>query len=559
MKKFLLLALSLIIIASLTLVSCGKGETTPTATPTKPATTTATPTPTTAKPSATSTAIVPTMTSPEPNGLGDLAKPSGGKSGGRLRLVSAGNILNIGNIKNAIAGPGDAAYAWPCCEPLIRWDGSSFQPWLAEKYEIASDYSSFTFYLRKGVKFHDGTPFNAEAVKTVLDIAIASPIYSQGHCFETPVIIDDYTIKVAFKDGKWNWDGAKGLATWWGMLMFSPRFLESNSDEELKLGAVGTGPFILKEYLRDQKLIYDKNPDYWRGEPYFDGIDYDIIPNSSTQLLAFEAGEVDYIGVQLKDINRLTAKGYNIITSEDACFNYCLLPDSANPESPLANLKVRQAVQYAIDQSAIIEGITYGYGKPAQQEFALDPYRDPTVVGYPYDPDKAKELLKEAGYDQGLNLNMWMNEAVPMDAPLALQDMLNKVGITITFKKVSIIQFGAMIQAGGSGWDGFIYTYAFPGKTIDPGFTANLYMNTGAWPSTLKPPEIKALIDQGAVEPDIAKRTAIYQQVSRMMTEQCLRQYVYLSGSYTTVNPKLAGYTMGQYTQFFDWTYAYFK
>jgi peptide/nickel transport system substrate-binding protein len=489
-----------------------------------------------------------------------MYKPAGGTNGGRLQLVSSGGILNIGNIKNSIAGPGDAAYAYPCVEPLLRIDGDGkFQPWLAEKFEIAPDSSSITLYLRKGIKFHDGTDFNAEAVKYVLEVAIANPLYTNAHSFETPIIVDDYTVKLNFIDGKWNWDGAKGLATWWGMFMFSPKFLQENDDEALKLGAVGTGPFILKEYQRDQKLVYDRNPDYWRGAPYLDGIDYQIIPDATTQLLSYEAGEVDYIGTQLKDIDRLKGKGFTIIESQDACYAYCLIPASADPASPVADVRVRQAIQYAIDQELIIEGITYGYGHTVQQEFGIAPYADPSVVGYPYDVDKAKQLLKEAGYEDGFKLNLWMNDAVPMDAPLALQDMLAKVGIEISFQKVSTIQFGAMIQAGGSGWDGLLYSYAFPGKTIDPGFTASLYMNQGAWPSTLKPQEISDLMAKGSVEPDQDKRIAIYQQISKMMTEKyCLHPYLYLSGSFTSASPSIKGYTIGKYTEFFNWTFAYY-
>jgi peptide/nickel transport system substrate-binding protein len=555
MKKTIFVVLAVIVILSLVAIGCGGGTTT-TATQTASQTTTTTATVTT---SATPTAVQPTDA--RLPGIGDLAKPEGGKSGERLQLASAGNILNIGNIKNAVAGPGDAAYAFPCVEPLMILDGNGqFQPWLAERFVIADDFSSFTFYLRQGIKFSDGTPFNADAVKYVVDLARVNPIYASYHCFETPEIIDEYTVKVSFIDGKWNWDGAKGFASWWGLMMFSPKFLQENDDEALKLGAVGTGPFVLTQYIRDQKLIYDKNPDYWRGEPYLDGIDYQIIPDATTQLLSFEAKEIHFIGVQLKDIQRLTDEGFGIVESFDMCFGFCLLPASAKPDDPTSKLEVRQAIQYAIDQDAIIQGITYGYGKPCQQEFALEPYKSPDAVGYPYNPDEARRLLKEAGYENGLKLNIWMNDAVPMDVPLALQDMLGQVGITIEFQKVSIIQFGAMIQAGSSGWDGLIYTYAFPGKNIDPGFTASLYQGPGTWPSTLKPQDISDLIAQGAVEPDQTKRIAIYQQISYLMTEKyCLRQYVYLQGAYSSVNPDLAGYTMGQYKEFFAWTFAYFK
>jgi peptide/nickel transport system substrate-binding protein len=558
MKKILFILLAVMVLGGMLLISCGKAEETPTSSPTKTTTPTSTPTATsTPTQTATSTpTATPTATSP---GLGDLARPAGGNFGGRLQLVAASGPLNLGDIVDQIAGPTDAAFVFPTVEPLIMLDGDgNFQPWLAWKFEIADDFTSITLWLRQGIKFHDGTDFNAQAVKDVLDIAIANPVYSNAYALESPIIIDNYTVKIGFVDGVWNWDAARGLATWWGMLMFSPTSLKENDSDWRKLNAVGTGPFILKEYKRDQVIVYDKNPDYWRGEPYLDGIDYQIIPDTTTQLLSFKAGEVHFIGVQLKDVDRMKADGFDIIQSEDMIFNWALIPSSSDPNSPLADIRVRQAVQYAIDQQLLIDSVSYGYGKPTQQEFAIEPYMNPGVVGYPYNPAEAMRLLDLAGYGTGLTLALTMGDTATMDIPLALQDMFAQVGITLEFNKVSYLQVGQIIMT--TGWpSGFMSSYAFPGKTIDPGFTGNLYMGY-MWVSTLKPPDIKALLDQGAIEPDAAERVAIYQEVSRLMTDEyCLHQYLFYQGTFSTVSPFVKGWTMGQYSEFFAWTYAYFE
>jgi peptide/nickel transport system substrate-binding protein len=473
--------------------------------------------------------------------------------------VAGTNILNIGDIVDQVAGPGDAAFAFPCIEPLLRLDGNSnFQPWLAEKFEIADDFSSMTFYLRKGINFHDGTPLNAEAVKEVMEIAIANPIYTQGHGFSDAEVIDEYTVKLNFKDGQWNWDSAKGVATWWGMLMFSPTSLKNHDSDWRKTHVVGTGPFILKEFIRDQKLVYDKNTDYWRGEPYLDGIDYQIIPDPTTQLLSFKAGEVDVVGLQLKDVDSMKAEGYGVIESEDMIINTALIPASKDPNSPLHDIRVRQAVQYAINQDEFITGVTYGYGHPSQQAYCVPPYENPDVAGYPYDPDKAKELLEAAGYGEGLTLTCNIGDTMPMDAPLLLQDMLSRVGITLEMNKVSYIQIGSIIQ--NDGWNGFMYSYDFPGRTIDPGFTASIYMNHGGvWISQDQPADIQALVDQAATEPDIAKRTALYQQISKMMTDFSFHQWLYWTGTFMSVNPELKGHTIGQYKEFYAYTFAYYE
>jgi peptide/nickel transport system substrate-binding protein len=555
MKKILLILLAVIVVGGMLLVSCGKAEETPTSSPTKTTTPTSTPT-ATSTPTQTGTST-PTATATSP-GLGDLARPAGGNFGGRLVLASAGNILNIGNIK-LTAGPMDAMYAMPCVETLVILDkDGNFQPWLAERFEIADDYSSFTFYLREGINFTDGTPFNAEAVKYVMDVCIANASYpNYGLGIESPVIINDYTVKINFANGQWNWDVARGYATWWGMYMFSPKFLAENDDDYLKWHAVGTGPFILKEYIRDQKLIYDKNPDYWRGEPYLDGLDYEIIPDPTTQLLAYKAGELHFLGIQLKDINRLKDEGFGIIESEDFMSVPCLIPSSANPDSPLADVRVRQAVQYAIDQESIIAGITYGYGHLCQQEFPFEPYINADVVGYPYDPQKARDLLAEAGVGPGgVTFDMWVVEGTSMDTPLALKDMFEQVGIHLNVNVISYPE--SSNQIFGAGWDGFMYSGAFVGRTIDPGFSCWIFLSPGMWDSTYKPPEIQALMADGKVEPDVSTRTAIYQEINRMMTEQCLHQYLYWSGTFSSISPFINGYTGGQYKEFFVWTFAYF-
>jgi peptide/nickel transport system substrate-binding protein len=561
MKKMLFVSLVVILVAGLFLVSCAKEAATPTATQTPTPTATQTPTssPTqTPTPTPTATGLPPTSAPAPTTGLGSLAKPPGGKSGGRLELVIGSGILNLSDISQG-AGPVDATYAFPCVEPLITQNAAGdFVPWLAQSFEIASDYSSVTFHLRQGIKFTDGTDFNAEAVKYVIDVARKNPVYTQAYAWQSPAVIDDYTVRMDFVDGKWDWDAFSGLAFWWGMLMFSPTYLQSHDSDYLKTHVVGTGPFILKEYVRDQKCVYDRNPDYWRGAPYLDGIDYNIIPDQTTQLLAYKAGELHSIGVQLKDVDDLKAEGYSVLESEDMIINNCLVPSSNDPNSPLNDLKVRQAVEYAINQDELISGITYGHGHPSQQENCIPPYMDPNTVGYPYNPDQAKQLLKDAGYDKGLTLAITYSEMSTEDLPLALQAQFADVGITLTLNKISYLQSGALIF--GTGWpSGFMLSFSMPGKRVDPGFTDGMYMAPGAWVSALHPPEVIALLDQAKAEPDPAKRTALYQQISKMKTDLCLNQYLYWTGSFTSILPNITGYTIGQYSEFFAWTYAYFK
>ena len=544
-------------LSSVLLISCGEPAASPTTTtpPTTKPPTTAPPTtapPTTAPP----TTAPPTTTT---GGLGDLAKPAGGIVGGRLQQALGSAVLNLSDITQG-AGPVDAFYAFPVVEPLLRLDGNqNFQPWLAERFEIAADFSSITLYLRHGVKFHDGTDFNADAVVYAVESAQANPQYTIGKAFEEPEVIDPYTVKLNFIDDQWNWDSAKGLAYWWGLLMYSPTAAATHDKDWLKTHVVGTGPFIMTEYALNQRVSYDKNPDYWRGEPYLDGMDINIIPSPTTQLLAYKAGEIHILGAQLKDVARLQDEGFDVVLTEDFVTNFALVPDSNNPDSPLSNVLVRQAVQYAIDQEALITGLTYGLGNPSQQLFPFAPYMDPDVVGYPYNPTEARRLLELAGYGPGVGLTLTLNysEMANQDVPPALKDMFADVGITLNLNKVSYLQSAAMIF--GTGWDGFLLSFTFPGRTVDPGFTAGMYITQGGWVSLAKPADIAAEINEAATESDLATRTAMYQKISKDLTDVCEWQFLYWTGGYTSISPFLTGYTNGQYKEFFSYTFAYFE
>jgi ABC-type transport system substrate-binding protein len=233
------------------------------------------------------------------------------------------------------------------------------------------------------------------------------------------------------------------------------------------------------------------------------------------------------------------------------------VPTSANPDSPLSDIRVRQAVDYAIDQNELIEGLTYGYGHPGEQEACIAPYMNPDVVGYPYNPTEAMRLLDEAGYGEGLTLTLTYSEFTSEDLPVALIDMFSRVGITLELNKISYLQSGALIF--GTGWpSGFMVSFSMPGKTVDPGFSYGMYMEPGAWVSALHPPEVIALLDQAAAEPDVATRIALYQEVSKLKTELCLNQYLYWTGGFTSILPTVTGYTIGEYTEVYAWTYAYF-
>ena len=223
------------------------------------------------------------------------------KYGGRLILIGPSNVSNIGN-PDELSNPTDAGYSFVATEGLMRLDAAgNLEPWLAERWEIAPDGSSVTFFLRKGVKFHDGTPFNADAVKVNVDIQIKTKAWANMRTVQSCDVIDDYTVRLNFVDGKFDWVVMNSLAGFFSCMMFSPTALQTKDAKWLRSNPVGTGAFKLVDYKRDQHIKYDRFDEYWGGKPYLDGIDFKIIPDPTTSLLAFKSGEVHAVGIQTKD------------------------------------------------------------------------------------------------------------------------------------------------------------------------------------------------------------------------------------------------------------------
>ncbi len=508
MKKIGFLALTVILLVSMLLGSCAEPEVSPT----------------------------PTTETPTP------------KFGGRLHLVGAGNIANFGD-PNQISNPGDAAYTFVACEPLLTFDAEgNLAPWLAREYEIAPDGSSITFYLQEGVKFQDDTPFDADAVKYNIDIQITTPAWPNFKPFEKCEVLDKYTVKVSFKDGKFDWPSVRSLAYFFSGLMFSPTYLRNNTPEYKRTHMVGTGPFKLAEYKRDEYVKFDRFDDYWRGRPYLDGIDYKIIPDLNTQLMAYRAGEIDVLGVQPKDRESLEADGFEIVEMPaTVVIVLALIPSSNNPDSPLADINVRRACEYAIDKQLLLDTIGYGLGGVCNQIYPEnDPCHNPETVGYPYNPDEARRLLKEAGYEQGLKLNFYQVDFLPMDFPLAIQGMWAEVGIETEIIRLSILQINDMVVAGGSGWEGWFYAFAVAGPITDPAsalINGPINYNT-TWCSNWEPPELIELAKLGAAELDVEKRVQIYQEISKKMVDDYAQWlFLYYPIGLTSVSPRVQGAT----------------
>ncbi len=419
MKKFLIILVVLIASVSM-LIGCAEPTPAPTPTPTP------TPTPAPA-PEPEPTPAPEPAPEPEPEPVPTPDETS--KYGGTLKIMLIAGPQTPGGWPVEIFGPDATSYQF-CMEPLLRGDSKGgVSPWLAESYEVAEDLTSITFKLRKGVKFHDGTDFDAEAAKWNLDNHITAKS-SYSMYWASVDIIDDYAIKVNFT--MWtntNVNTFAGPGAW----MVSPAAFEKNGVDWMRDNPVGTGPFKFVSFQRDVGYKVAKNPDYWiEGKPYLDGIEIMYVADPMTQKAAMQAGEADMLelepGKMAKDLQELGLKvGFQIITV------YCFLPDSAHPESPYANQKVREAVEYALDRESMANNFSYGYWEAPYQipPSSNAAYNPDFALARKYNPEKAKQLLIEAGYPDGFTTTILVNPAIiERNIAVALQSNLADIGIT---------------------------------------------------------------------------------------------------------------------------------
>jgi len=291
-------------------------------------------------PAPTPAAVAPTTPAPTP-----AEEENAPLYGGVLKVIGGYFPDNIGDPRVPCWSP---ACVQPALEGLLRPDiQGKPTPWLATSFGWGKDLKSITFTLRQGVKYHDGTAFNAQSVKEILDISRTSPSNPQLASITSIDILDEYTVRLNVKE----YSDALLNAFWepagW---MVSPTALKTQSEDWLASHPVGTGPFKLASYDRNVTIQYEKNPDYWiKGRPYLDGMEWIFISDLTAGLLAFKGGtaQIDewVTPDQAAELNKEPGKW--IIQSYGAGIDG-LLFSSANPDSPFHDVRVRQACCYAM-------------------------------------------------------------------------------------------------------------------------------------------------------------------------------------------------------------------
>jgi peptide/nickel transport system substrate-binding protein len=413
-------------------------------------------------------------------------------------------------------------------------------PGLAEKWDISPDGKTYTFFLRKGVKFHDGTEFNAEAVKynfeRMLDPKLNSPRKAEISAMDKVTVVDPYTVKVELKA---PFAGFLYALTDRAGMMVSPTAAKAAGLDFLN-NPVGTGPFKFKERVKGDSIVLVKNENYWQqGLPKVAGVTYKIVTDENVKLVNLQSGQLDIIDSvpakqvpQLKTDNRLQLNIGPSLEHQGLWIN--------TTKEPLNNKKVRQAMDAAIDRAALVKVVFGDVAIPGYGPFAPG---TPGSDGAPVpgrDLAKAKQLLAEAGLPNGFSTTLKVT-ATPVNQQIGqvVQNMLAEVGIKVTIEQE---EFGQLLEKLGKknfdmaqvGWsgrpdpDGNIYNFMKTG-------TSNNY--AGFSNAT-----VDKLLDEARIPTDMAKRTQIYGEIMKIVHDETPYIYLWHPQDVKALGPKVKGF-----------------
>jgi len=457
-----------------------------------------------------------------PTGGGSSGSGGSGSSGGTLdRLVIALGADARTLIPNTIV---DATTNWQIeniFDPVLRRDpNDNFRigPWLGELTSI-DDLTWEIKIVRDDIKFHNGEPFDAESIKVSLEYALNPD--NNSHYLERykPItkieVIDPMTVRLTTSEPY------PILPTRLADLYpIPPKYLEEKGIEYVSQNPVGTGPFKFKEWVRDEHLLLERNEDYWRGPVAIETLEFRYIPEFSSRLSALLAGEVDIIkDVPVDAIERVNSSG--IARAEEipsSRVNYVALVNNREG-SIFADKRVRQAVNYGVNVDAIIDGVFQGHAtRMAGALSKINPQVDPSIQPYPYDPEKAKQLLQEAGIQPGTEIIFDSSQGrYPMDtdAAQAIAAELEQLGFRVT---VQYNEWGTHLDKIVNRRTGDAFFLGW-GPALDAEGTLRYLFVGDSTYSGYTNPEVEAVIAEAATTVDPDKAQELWNQVQRMVWE----------------------------------------
>lgn len=380
-------------------------------------------------------------------------------------------------------------------------------PGLAESWEISDDALEYTFHLRQGVKYHNGNALTAGDVKYTFERMLWPDTGAKNQDFVDAVagaddvmdgvtrdlagvtVVDDYTVKVRLSEPFGPFLAAMAAPPM-GILNKDATEAAGNDFGLIPEKTIGTGPYYFDKWVLNDELLVRRNEQYWGEEPALDGISWKIISDPETMRMMYEAGELDvfdtdFASSQIEYFTSSSKYADNIVAADRVGIYYATFNQNI---PPFDNVKVRKALQMAIDRQGLVDALNAGRGAPRYGIFPAGVMGyNPNLPEIPYDPERAKALLAEAGYPDGFAMTIAHDSSSTGTLPRVelLASLLEDIGLKVTIDAMDSASWYA-VRADGelpmytTSWsadyndpDNFIYTFFAPGNTVRRSFNFN--------------------------------------------------------------------------------------
>jgi len=454
-------------------------------------------------------------------------------------------------------------------------EGGVFTPALAESWELTPDKSAYIFHLRKGVKFHDGSDFNAEAAKFCWDLNLAPAGGAPGGGETTTTagappaggppaggppgpppgpppdfafvksieVVDAYTVKVNLKQWSNQVLTFIGRKSW---AVFSPTAYKDKGADYMDTHPVGTGAFMLKSFTPDQSLLLEKNPNYWgkdaqgRQLPYLEGIEVQVFGDPTTLLVALQAGQLDgtdqvsLVGAsQLQNDKKFVLESFGgpVLMME---------MNTTDPASVWSDLRMRQALEYALDKEGMAKSIGMGFTPPVYGIIhSVTNVVDPGTTPRKYDPEKAKALMAEAGHPTVECTISYDSNRTDPNMPEAVQANLAAVGITAKLNGMNTGAFSAISTKVPQGNDLIFQGLRGGGPNPLQGAIEMYGKGTIYFPAFSPPAEFYTLMDKAQTYENLADANPDIARMEKLAYEDAQVVPVTMAAFISVTGPKL--------------------
>ena len=439
------------------------------------------------------------------------------------------------------------------CETLVYQDAAGdVHPWLATEWESSDDGLRWTFRLSDDVTFHDGTAFDAHAVKANIDRLVDPdmrvPLRGWMGPLEGAEVVDDHTVEITLDEPFAPFIRAMSLTI---AAMNSPTAMEEKG-EDYRMEPVCSGQYRFAEWRRGDRIIMERNDDYWTTPGNFERIVIPVVPEAGTRMTMLLADDVDIAVLPpAPDIPALEANPDVTVYSEPS--SRIMFLGMNLDKGPLQDKRVRQAVNHAINTDVLIERILYGQAAPVSAPIPDFFFGHSAVGEYAYDPERAKELLAEAGHEEGFEIEFrHPTGRYLLDAQVseAIQAMLAEVGIDAQLRTMDWPTYTGSLYQTRDETDVEIYMLGWGPWILDAHMTLfphfhSSQMAPDAINSTFfDSAEVDRLLEEAAVELDEDRRIELYREAMEIIWDEAPWAFLYVQNYVIATRADLQGLSM---------------